>query len=108
MERNQAIEILETINELYPRFELTERKIEIMVPQLEKMDYPRVMARLNEHIVNNSFPPTLAEIAAYAPPKNETLEKMKQWKKEAAEVPLEVKEKFREEMKKLFEEKNRA
>lgn len=110
MERNQALEILETINELYPQFELTDRKVKIMLPQLEKMDYDRVMARLNEHIVNSPFPPTLAEIAAYAPPKNEHLEQIQKWREEAAKVSPEVKERFRKEFEKLaqkIEEKSK-
>ncbi|MCG5104411.1 replicative helicase loader/inhibitor [Oceanobacillus alkalisoli] len=107
MNRNQALEILETINELYPRFELTERKIQIMIPQLEKMDYDRVMARLSEHMVNSSFPPSLAEIAAYAPPKNEHLEKVRQWEREAAQVPDHVKQEFKRNLEKLIKDKSK-
>ena len=107
MERNQAIEILETINEIYPRFELTERKIKVLLPQLEKMDYDRVMKRLNDHIVSNSFPPTLAEISAYAPEKNDHLEKFEQWKREAAQVPESKKREFYEAVKKLVEDKSK-
>lgn len=110
MERNQALEILETINELYPQFELTDRKVKIMLLQLEKMDYDRVMARLNEHIVNSPFPPTLAEIAAYAPEENKHLEQIQKWREEAAKVSPEVKERFRKELERLaqkIEEKNK-
>lgn len=107
MDKNQAIEILETIHEIYPRFELTDRKIEVLIPQLKKMDYDRVMSRLNDHIVSNPFPPSIAEIAAYAPEKNEHLEKVEKWKREAAQVPESKKREFYDAVKKLIEDKSR-
>lgn len=105
MKRDQALEILRTINELYPRFELTERKIKALLPQLEKMDYDRVVTRLNEYMVSNPFPPTLADIAAYAPKENEHLKKMEHWKAEAAKVPEEKKQEFRNKLQQLIKDK---
>jgi|SRR5690625_2744605 len=107
MNRNQAIEILQMINEIYPKFNLTERKVEIMLPELEKMDYERVKARFSEYMTTSPFPPTLADIAAYAPPENETLKQMEQWRKEAEQVPAEVKLQFREKMQQLIREKGK-
>src|SRR5690625_5822708 len=74
---------------------------------MRDMDYYRVMKRAEEYVVENKFPPTIADIAAYAPPKNETLKQMKQWRKEAEQVPTEVKLRFREKMKQLIEEKSK-
>lgn len=106
MNREQALEILEMIDEVYPQFELTERKVEIMLPELEKMDYKRVKARFSEYMTQNPFPPTLAEISAYAPPENKALEKMERWQREAEQVPDEVKQRFRQKMQQLIQEKS--
>lgn len=108
MERNQALEILKTINEIYPRFNLTERKIKILLPELEKMDYKRVMAKLSDYMTSNPFPPTLADIAAYAPEENKHLEEMKQWQREAEQVPDEVKQQFQRKMQQLIREKGQG
>ncbi len=106
MERNQALEILRTINDVYPRFDLTDRKIKALLPQLERMDYERVMAKFSNYMISSPYPPTLADIAAYAPKENKHLEKMKAWEEEAAKVPDETKRQFREKLKQLVMEKN--
>jgi len=107
MNRNQALEILQMINEIYPKFNLTERKVEIMLPELEKMDYERVKTRFSEYMTTSPFPPTLADLAAYAPEENKTLKQMEQWRKEAEKVPAEVKLQFREKMQQLIREKGK-
>lgn len=106
LNRNEALSVLESITGMYPRFELTEQVIEAWLPLLEEMDYKRVMARLRNHAVSNRFPPTIAEISAYAPPENTALKKMEKWQREAEQVPDEVKQKFQQKMKQLIQEKS--
>ncbi len=99
MNYDQALEILRTIREMYGdhKFPMTKRKVNLMISQLETMDYDKVMSRVEEHVRNSPYPPALCDIAVYEVPDNGMSEKMKQWEKEAAEVP--------EETKRLFEEK---
>lgn len=66
---------------------------------MKGMDFDRVMARAKEHVTTNKFPPTIAEISAYAPEKNEHLEKFERWKREAAQVPESKKREFYEAVK---------
>lgn len=107
MTYEEAIEVLETISELYPnKFELTERKARILIPKLKEMDVTRVLERLADFAAEHPFPPTISEIAAYPPEKNEHLGKMKEWEKEAANVPEDLKHQFRDKLNELVKEKS--
>ena len=111
MNREQVKELFQLLGNAYPHFipntkeELSD-KVDVWTSVMKSMDYERVMARAKEHIQANKFPPTIAEVSAYAPKKNDTLEKMERWEKEAAEVPQEVKDRFRRKIINLFEEKS--
>ncbi|MDL4839499.1 hypothetical protein [Aquibacillus rhizosphaerae] len=89
MNENQAFEVLDTIAELYPKYGITKRKVNILLPQLKLMDYNNVLEKLSAYAADYPYPPTLAEIAAYPPATNIYLEQMRQWKREAAQVPEE-------------------
>lgn len=106
MEREHVVKLFKEIKNIYPTFEVSTEKVNTWARMMKKMDNNRVMAKLEEHSLVNKFPPTIAEISAYAPEKNEHLEKMRQWEKEAAKVPQSVKDDFRKQMKKLFQEKS--
>lgn len=104
MNANQAFDVLDTIAELYPKFVITKRKVDILLPQLKQMDYSHVLEKLSAHAAACPYPPTLAEIAAYPPATNVHLEQMQQWKKEAAQVPQETKRQFKQQFDSLFKE----
>lgn len=87
MTNAEAAEILLTIHEVYPSYELTERKMKILVPALLHMDLAGVMKRLNEYIMINPWPPTIADIAAYPDKENEILKKTYEYEKLATENP---------------------
>ncbi|GAK01486.1 hypothetical protein [Geomicrobium sp. JCM 19055] len=105
MTEEQALYIMESISDVYPRFELSEKKIEFMIPGLLKMEYTKVVDNLKRHVAEKPFPPTLSEIAAYPSAENDTLAKMEQWEQEAANVPQETKDQFRKELQRLMKEK---
>ncbi|RWZ54563.1 hypothetical protein EQV77_14945 [Halobacillus fulvus] len=107
MNHNQAIEVLETISELYPRkFDITERVAKILIPKLLKMDFDGVIGKLSDYAVSNPFPPTVSDIAVYPPEENRHLERMKEWEEEAAEVSDEVRKLFLKKLNSLAEEKS--
>ncbi|GAE31787.1 hypothetical protein [Halalkalibacter hemicellulosilyticus] len=87
MTNEEAAEVLLTIHEVYPSFELTERKMNMLVPALLDMDLVRVLKRLNEHIMTNPWPPTMADIAAFPDRQNKTLKKTQEYEKVASENP---------------------
>lgn len=103
MTKEEAVEILKTINEMYPKFNLTKRKALLLVPNLMKMDYKGVMKNLSKYIMEFPYPPTLSEIAAYQNEDESLLEEMEKWQEEARRVPPEVREQFKKEFEQLIE-----
>ncbi|WP_182199340.1 hypothetical protein [Paraliobacillus salinarum] len=102
MNANQAFDVLDTIAELYPKYVITKRKVDILLPQLKQMDYTNVLKKLSAYAAAHPYPPTLAEIAAYPPATNIYLEQMRQWKKESALVPEETKRQFKQQLDTLL------
>ena len=105
MLQQEAIEVLKTINEMYPRFNLTKRKAAMLLPNLKKMDYKGVMKNLSVFVMESPYPPLLSEIAAYPDEEESHLEEMEKWQEEAKQVSPEVKEQFREEFEKFVQKK---
>jgi len=103
--KKQVVEIFKLIKSVYPNFEVDQMKVDTWSKVMKGQDYERVIIKLEEHMKTNKFPPTIAEITAYAPKENQHLKKMEEWKKEAAKVPEETKRQFREKLKQLVMEK---
>jgi len=101
MTKEEAFDVLEAIQEFYPKVKLGERRIRVFIPKLLEMDYVGVMRNLSEHVVNYQYAPTLVEIAAYPTEPNLHLEQMRVWQEEAEKVPEETKRRFQEEFEKL-------
>jgi len=102
MNNEQAFDVLDTIAELYPKFVISKRKVDIFLPKLMKMDYSKVLEKLSAYAAEYPYAPTLSEIAAY-PPDNTHLEKLiPQWEKEAALVSEETKIQFKQQLDTLF------
>ncbi|MDC3418067.1 hypothetical protein [Aquibacillus salsiterrae] len=104
MTRDEAFDILETIAELYPKYELTKRKAILLLPQIIKMDYDRVLEKLSAFALVHPYAPSLAEIAAYPRETNPHLEQMRIWQQEAAQVPEETKRLFKAQFEKVIKE----
>ncbi|HLR69663.1 replicative helicase loader/inhibitor [Virgibacillus alimentarius] len=106
MNKKEAIYVLEAIRDIYPKFDISKRKAEMLLPQLEQMNYAMVMQKLATYVANNPYPPTIAEIAAYKTNENDHLKQMKIWRKEADKVPNELKQRFHQQMISLLREKS--
>ncbi|WP_082232912.1 hypothetical protein [Halobacillus massiliensis] len=103
MKYEQAVQVLETIEELYEgKFMITKRKLAVFVPELENMEFERVMDKVYHYASKFPLPPTLSDIAAYPPKKDDYLEKMRRWDEEAARVPKETKRLFQEKFEELL------
>lgn len=102
-----VLELFKLIKSVYPTFEVTQNKIDIWANVMKDMDFDRVTVRAKEHIATNKFPPTIAEISAYAPEENKHLEKVEKWKREAAQVSESRKREFYDAVKKLIEDKSK-
>lgn len=108
MNRNEVVELFKILKDVYPTFEVSTQKVNTWARLTEKMDFKRVMKKTEEHVATNKFPPTISEIAAYAPEENKTLKQVEEWKREAAKVPESTKLEFRKKMKELIKEKSNA
>jgi hypothetical protein len=104
--RQEAVDILETIKLLYPKYELTMEKGNILIRILEQMDYRLVMENLTNYVARSPFPPTIADIAAYPSEENVNLEQMKIWREEASRVPASMKKSFLEALTNLVRSKS--
>lgn len=104
MNKNQALEVLAAISELYPnKFELTDRKVEMLLPALVKMDFQGVMTNLKKYVAEKPYPPTIAEIACYPKEENVTLKKQQEWVRQARKVPMHKKQEFSRRLALLVE-----
>ncbi|OZU87642.1 hypothetical protein CIL03_16270 [Virgibacillus indicus] len=107
MIKEEALEVLQTINEMYPRFDLTKRKAKMLVPNLKQMDYQGVMKNLSAYIMEHPYPPMLSEIAAYGDEEESHLEEMAKWQEEAKKVSPLLKEQFRQQFEQFIKGKER-
>jgi len=105
MNRQEAIHVLETIKNVYPKYDITKEKAKMLIPKLLSMHYPCVLERLAQHVAKHPYPPTISEIAVYETKRNTQLETLKKWREEAAHVPVELKETFHKQMLHVIREK---
>ncbi|WP_416729230.1 replicative helicase loader/inhibitor [Fictibacillus sp. JL2B1089] len=82
MNKSQVLAILETIAESYSNFDLTKKKAEVWSEFLSDMPYEKVKTKLHDHIRTSKFPPSIAEISVEEAPRNEFLEKSRQWEQQ--------------------------
>lgn len=94
MDRNEVVSIFKIIHAYYPNFSVNSEKVDVWHKVMEDMDYKRVKKRLEDYAIDSPFPPTVANISAYAPPVNETLALREKWKKESEAVPQATKDEF--------------
>ncbi|MCG5105181.1 hypothetical protein [Oceanobacillus alkalisoli] len=107
MTTDEAMEILNMINEMYPKFNLTKRKAKILIPSLKQMDYTGVLKNLSAHVMHQLYPPMLSEIAAYRQEnkKDSSLTEIEKWEEEAKQVTPEMKKHFQSKFEKLLQQK---
>ncbi|ELK46301.1 hypothetical protein QRD89_16140 [Halobacillus sp. ACCC02827] len=103
MKYEKAFEIVDMLEELYaPKFKVTKRKLDVWIPALERMDYEKVKANVTEHALRYPYSPVISDIAAYEEEEDDFMEKVEQWKREAAAVPPEVKREFFQKFEELL------
>jgi len=84
MTKAEIFEILEAIKCFYPNFEINQKKINAWSNVLKDDDFKIVNAKVEKHATEKKFPPTISEIRQSVNPyKNDYLEKLKKWEKEA-------------------------
>ncbi|WP_407270395.1 hypothetical protein [Radiobacillus sp. PE A8.2] len=103
MTYEEAIEVLQMLEDLFPKYVVTERKTAVLLPALKTMDYDGVMRNISNHYMESPHAPTLKEVAAYPSQANPHIDQMAKWQEEAKKVTPETKEKFRKAFQELLE-----
>src|SRR5699024_11187558 len=80
-------------------------KAKMLIPTLLPMDYERVRKNLSVYVATHPYAPTIAEIAAHPVEPYGTDDLLDVWRKEAADVPFEITQKFQQKMVRLLEAK---
>lgn len=62
MNREQVKEVFKVIAFAYPRFEVNSDKIDFWLKFLTDQDPAVVMKKTERHVMNNVFPPTIADL----------------------------------------------
>jgi hypothetical protein len=91
MNREQVVTLFRKIKDFYSNFEVNSEKVDSWHSFLRNSNPAIVMRNLEDHILKEKFPPTIAELAEQRNKTNvldldetqELLRKMKQWEKEA-------------------------
>lgn len=107
MNEQEAILVLETIKDVYPRYDISRKKATILIKELLLMDYDRVMKKMGNHVATHPYPPTIKEIAAYLEQDNEERNKLEAWRQQAKDVPFSFKQTFHKQMQQLIKEKGK-
>lgn len=62
MDKKQTANFIKQIMGAYPAFNPTPERLEIWSRLMAKIDYDLAILRLDKHVSNSSFPPTIADI----------------------------------------------
>ena len=62
MDKKETARFIKQIMGAYPSFEPTPERLEIWQRIMDGIDYDLAVKRLDKHVLNSKFPPTIAEI----------------------------------------------
>ena len=61
MDKKEVIQVLATIESVYPQFKISDETVLMWLRVMKEMDCKLVMQKLTAHIARHPFPPVLAE-----------------------------------------------
>jgi hypothetical protein len=88
--KSHVKEVFKVIASVYPNFEVTQDKLDLWTKLLKGNNPAQVMMNVERYILDNKFPPTVADIRApekHEAHKQDYLNKIKLWEEEASGVP---------------------
>ncbi|WP_102272190.1 replicative helicase loader/inhibitor [Cytobacillus massiliigabonensis] len=85
MNKKEVIQVLATIESVYPQFKISDEMVLMWLSVSKRMDFKLVMQKLAAYIAKHPFPPVLAEIAVFQEKENHFLQQTKQWEQEGRE-----------------------
>lgn len=89
MTKRQVAELLKFLNDIYPHFEITQSRINSWSRLLRDQNPAKVMMRAESYVIDNKFPPAIADLAEkkLEAHSNDFLAKVRQWEREAVGKP---------------------
>ncbi|CAM4164870.1 replicative helicase loader/inhibitor [Bacillus subtilis] len=91
LETTEAMALLKRLAAAYTRFDLSgdvgKERIELWMDHLLKMPFEAVKAKIDDHIANKPFPPSIAEVNVQHREENSFLEQQKEWEQNAKYGP---------------------
>lgn len=72
MTKKQVAEVLLQIHNVYPRFDVTQARIDTWYGFLKDQNPAVVMRKVENHFISEKFPPTIAEVITIKPKKSIT------------------------------------
>lgn len=89
MDRENIKELFKLIVQIYPNFEVSTVKIDAWTRLMKSQNHERVMKRAERYVLENKFPPTIADLSErnIEARRDDFLEKARQWECEAVGKP---------------------
>jgi len=89
MTKKQVFDLLNFLKDAYPNLEVTQSRLDTWSRLLRKQNPEKVMQRAEKYVLDNKFPPSIADLAEknIEARNNDFLEKARQWESEAVDKP---------------------
>jgi|SRR5690625_2927318 len=89
MTKKQVFDLLNFLKDAYPNLEVTQSRLDTWSRLLRKQNPAKVMQRAEKYVLDNKFPPAIADLAEknIEARKSDFLEKARRWEDEAVDKP---------------------
>ena len=98
MTKKQVAEVLIFLSDTYPRFEVTQSKIDTWYRLMKNQNPAVVMKNAEKYALTQKYPPSISELIERKTDarNNDILEKIKDWERDAVDKPRSRTEPYRE------------
>src|SRR5690625_2105242 len=102
MTKKQVAEVLIFLSETYPRFEVTQSKIDTWYRLMKDQNPAVVMRNAEKYALTQKYPPSISELIERKTEarKKDILEEIKEWERDAVDKPRSGTEPYREHFNK--------
>lgn len=69
MNKKDVVELFKFLNAVYPKFEVTQEKLNAWAPLFTDQDFDEVMKKAQDHAMESRFVPTISELVTVKVPK---------------------------------------
>src|SRR5690625_580991 len=89
MTKRQVAELLKFLQDVYPNLEITQSRINTWTHLLKRQNPAKVMKRAEQYVLENKFPPTVADLSERITEahNDDFLTIVRKWESEAVDKP---------------------